>query len=271
MLDTFFSQPGTEQFDRNVSKASILGVLFYVFAASVWLLERLFNQHLNDIEKAIRELKPHTLRWYRNKTMEFMAGFELQFETDIYQIEGVSDELITKAKVVKYCAVSEAVDSSVLYIKVAGESNGKRTELSPEHEIGLRAYLSHIKDVGIKIQLVNRPADDLKLSLKVFYDPMILTSQGQRIDGSFTTPVQDAIRAYIENLPFNGEYTNVELVDVLQQVPGVVIPEVLGSWSKFGGNEFVKIQAKTKPDAGYFTILDSNLTITWEAYNASDL
>lgn len=273
MLDDFYKQPGMAlKFNSTVSNAGILSVLFYVFAAVVWSMESLFYLHKGDVETYINEFKPHTLRWYRNKVLDYRAGKELIPETDQYDLSLFSEEELASTRVVKYCAVTEAVDASVLYIKVAGETSGKRGILSTDHENGLRAYMQVVKDAGVKIVIKNQAADNLKLELKIYYNPLILNENGERIDGRKNKPVQETITNYIENLPFNGEYKNVELVDVLQKVNGVVIPELLSSSARFGENAFTDIEALLKPDAGYFTLNEEeDLTIKWEAYNASDL
>lgn len=239
-------------FEEQFSKVSIESILFYVFAACVWFHESIVEAHKADVYKQIDEMKPHSLRWYRNKALAFQFGHKLVDETDQYNNENISETDIEKSKVVKYCAVSEAKDASILYIKVAGENEGKRSPISPEQENALRTYFQEVKDAGVYIELINRPADKLKLELTVYYDPMTLGQDGNATDGT-PEPVRTAVKNYVENLPFNGEYRNVDLIDVLQNVPGIEIPELISAQSKYGTFDFKPFVAKIQPDAGYFT------------------
>ncbi len=251
-------------FDEQFSKVSIESILFYVFAACAWFHESIVEKHKADVYNQIAEMKPHSLRWYRNKALAFQFGHALVFETDQYDNSNISETDIEKSKVVKYCAVRESKDASVLYIKIAGEdSSGKRTRITDDQENALNAYFQEVKDAGVYVQVVNRNADSLKIELTIYYDPMILKRDGNATDGT-TEPVRAAVKSYVENLPFNGEYRNVDLIDVLQNVPGVIIPELISAQSKFGTNPYTDIDAKIQPDAGYFTFVsDDDLTINY--------
>ena len=75
-----------------------------------------------------------------------------------------------------------------------------------------------------------------------------------------------AIKDYIENLPFNGEYTNMALVDVLQQIDGVKIAEFRNASSAKASDPgaFSGINAKVVPAAGYFKA--DNIQLNMIAY-----
>jgi hypothetical protein len=126
----------------------------------------------------------------------------------------------------------------------------------------VRNYLNWIKDAGVRIDLVNLSADAFRCELDIYYNAMLLADRVEQA-------VRDAINAYIENLPFNGEYSNMALVDALQQVEGVVIPELTASYSKpFTGDfDYSLINAKRISEAGYFRAYDvEDITINMVAY-----
>lgn len=76
---------------------------------------------------------------------------------------------------------------------------------------------------------------------------------------------RETIKNYIENLPFNGEYTNMALVDVLQQTDGVKIVEFKGATTTAHGETVVTpINARYIPEAGYFSLGD--VTINLQVY-----
>ena len=76
-----------------------------------------------------------------------------------------------------------------------------------------------------------------------------MTALPEEVEGA----CRETVRAYIEDLPFNGEYTNMALVDELQKVEGVKIVEFRGATTSANGETaVVPINARHVPVAGYF-------------------
>ena len=119
-------------------------------------------------------------------------------------------------------------DASLLTIKVAGEKDGKRCRLDAETEAQLAAYIAEIKDAGVRTALVNIDPDRFNCEADVYYDPMLVAE-------TVESACREAVRNYIENLPFNGEYTNMALVDALQTLDGVRIVEFRGATTVAAG------------------------------------
>ena len=164
---------------------------------------------------------PHRPKWYRDKVLGFMKNKVLIADTDRYDTEGMSEDDIAAAKVVKHAVAVENNDASILTIKVAGENGGVRQRLDEETETQLAAYIAEFKDAGVRINLVNIDADTFNCEVDIYYDPML---QPEEVEGA----CRETVRAYIENLLFNGEYTNMALVDELQKVEGVESRRVPG-------------------------------------------
>lgn len=144
-------------------------------------------------------------------------------------------------------------------IKVAGESGGERRPLTAEQERQLKAYISKIKDAGVRVALVNMEADTFGCTVDVYYNAMLEP-------GAVQTACLRAIRDYIENLPFNGEYTNMALVDRLQEVEGVKIVELRGSTAQAANESTTtQINARLTPAAGYFR--PGAITVNMKAYD----
>ncbi len=250
----------TKTFEEQFSKASIESILFYVFAFCAWTVEKLFDTHKTEVTNYIDEMKPHSLRWYVNKVKDFRFGQSLIEDTDRYSDEGLTEKEIEDRQIVKYAAASE--QNATLYIKVAGSGH---KPISEEQQQALTEYLAEIKDAGVRIVVRNANADKIKMSLRIFYNPMILQSNGNSLQGG--TPVIDAIQQYVENLPFNGEFRKVDLVDALQQVEGVVMPELV-SVSTSVATSYYKIldDAYEKPFSGYYEFDTESTTIEYIPY-----
>ena len=187
-----------------------------------------------------------------------MKDHTLMPDTDCYDTSDMTDEAIDAARVVKYATADESRDASILTIKVAGDAEGVRCRLSDETETQLAAYLSEIKDAGVRINLVNKEADTFNCSVDIYYNAMLLPENVQR-------DCEAAIRNYIENLPFNGEYTNMALVDALQAVEGVRIVEFKQATTSASDTTTVTtIDARYTPSAGYFKA--GEITLTMKAH-----
>lgn len=253
-----------DTFENSFSKASWENIIFYMIAFAIWTLEVLFDTHKKEINTAIAELKPHSLRWYVAKSKAFMAGVPLMTDSDLYDTSAMSEDAISTARVVKYAAAVEK--NAVVYIKIAGDESGAPVQLSDEQAAGFKAYIKEIKDAGVKIEVVNLPADRYSLEMMIYYDPMVLTSTGASLLGG--DPVRDCIRNFLKDLPFNGEYRNSALVDALQRVPGVVMPELVLARKSLDGVGWQTIEAYAVPDSGYFKIYDENqhLKLNFKAY-----
>ena len=260
-----------DSFDDTFSKVSWESIQYYIVAVAVCFLEKMFDADKADIATQIAEKKPHRLKWYINKALAYQHGCELVEDEDYYDNTGLTDAQILEFKVVKYAAAVEK--GGVVYLKVAGANKVQLTSGKPgetsDQEAGLIAYFKEVKDGGVKLTIINRPAEHFKASLIVYYNPMVLNSAGLTTTG--TEPVRDAVNAFISSLPFNGEYRNEALIDVLQVIPGVEIPQLIIAQTSEDGNVFTTVDAYVVPDSGYYKIYNTDpvtgdLQIEYRAY-----
>lgn len=247
-------------FEEQFSKVSLESILFYVVAAAMWTLEKLFDTHRDEVAALIAASKPHRLTWYVAKTRSFQFGRALVTDSDVYDNTGITDEQIEAEKVVKYAAAVE--QSGRIIVKVAGAGTEGREPLTIDQQYALEAYLKEIKDAGVQVELINQYPNAFAANIDIYYNPMILSaSLASLAEGG--SPVLEAISDFIENLPFNGEYRNSALIDRLQMVPGVVIPEL--HLSSIDG---APVLAKATPASGYMRIYnESDLVLTAIAYD----
>lgn len=267
MTDEFIADPviisqyqleAGKTFDEQFSPVSIESILFYIVATGYWIQEMLFDTHTVEINAALDAMLPHTVRWYRTKVLQFQyPNRALIPDTDQYDNTGLTPEEIEELQVVKYCAVEDRY--SKLYIKVAKGEPGARQTLSDDEETALSYYINEIKDAGVPYQIINQQADKFAVKAVIYYNPMLL-NPADRI-------VETAIREYVSNLTFNGEYANVFLVDHLQAIPGVIIPHLIEVRTQRAANPWEIIDVKTIAESGYFIVEnDSDLDITYIPY-----
>jgi hypothetical protein len=269
---TKYELKSNKTFDEQFSKVSIESILFYLFATCVWVLEQMFVQFQIGIETKIAEQKVHRPRWYRNKTLAFRDGQGLLPDSDTYSNvcndtgRGLTAEQIAERQIIKYAAVSEARDRSKLFIKVAGEENGERKPISEHQKKALESYLYDIADAGVYVEIINRDADRFYLNMTIFYDPLILKNTGESVSTPNVFPVLDAIKQYIQNLPFNGEFSKMELENTIQNISGVSDRRLDEARYSYGGHQQRVIQLRCQPDAGYFKVYyNEDIKITYVA------
>lgn len=237
-------------------------IFLYVMAVVVYIPGMLQDIFKVDIDNTIAAMKPHSLQWYAGMARNFQYGDNLVDETDYYDNTGLTDAQIAAKKIVSYAAVVEQERGVRIKVaKTVGDDLGALTdELNAFSE-----YMKEIKDAGVKLQITSGPADALKLDLRIKYNPLVINSTGARIDGVTMTPVKDAIKTHLKNLPFNGVFSVQKLVDVIQAVEGVNDLNVDSVQTKYGALLFTAVDISVIPDAGYLRIADEDLTITYIA------
>lgn len=238
------------------SRTAVWRLWIYITAVAFWTLETLFDLHRQEVIDYINNMKPGSAKWYANIAQAYQHGQVLPPDTDKYNNTGLTEDEIEERKIVAYAAVVEAERG--LRIKVA-KDNG--TDLEPLDEVDelppFMEYMARVKYAGIRLLITSNEPDSLTLNLAIYYDPLVLDSEGSRLDGSDNEPVQKAVRNYLRNLPFNGVFVLAYLVDVLQQVPGVVVPHILSASARYGALPYTSFNVEYQPDAGYLRLIDA--------------
>lgn len=295
ICETFISQDAIrtgyglkdkQSFDKAFSPVSLESLMFYVVASCIWLLEKLFDRHREEVDARIESLRPHTLRWYASKAKEYMRGKDLIMAdgvvvADRYDTTGMADEEIEKARVVKYAVATE--DNTQVFIKVAARgNNGQPEQLKAEDLAGLKSYLSQIKDAGVVVKVLNEPADNMRVELIVLYDPAILTAQPvgnakPDADGFVKSTllhdgvdvVREAVSRVISQLPFNGEYRNSDLMAAIQSIEGIKVADIVKVEAAAGGSDaYSQVVGYRRPFSGYYAL--QNLTVKTRAYQTAE-
>ena len=250
-------EPALESLN-STSKVAIWRLWVYIISVAIWSLEKLFDLHRIDIDKRLTELKPHTARWYRSKALAFQYGFDLLPDSDKFNNKDKTKEQVEASKIIKYSAVVESNDGRLI-VKIATENGGRLQPITADEQNAFSGYLSEIKDAGVRTTVINYLPDKLVLNLDVYYDPLVLDSNGSDVLYG-KRPIQEAIEGYLKNLPFNGELIVAHLVDALQQANGVKIPhlkELKTAWidpETKGYGALQNIGVTQIPQSGYFEV-----------------
>jgi hypothetical protein len=251
-------------FNDQFSKVSFESIFFYIVAFSIWTLEKLFDEHKVWIENKAKEIKVANTDWYRNLALSFQFGDTIVFEDGIWKYPVINEA----NKIVKLASVTD--EGNFVLIKVASlDSSGNIIPLNnfnPSALTSFNTYIKKMKVAGVKVLTVSRPADELKIYMHIYVDPLVLDATGKLLSDGTTNPIENTINSYIKNLPFNGKFSPTELVDYLQKTTGVINPIFDNASAKFGLQPYSDIVDYYNPNAGYLSIDPSfplSTTITY--------
>jgi len=240
----------------TASKVSIWRLLFWVQAVAIFVHEKLFDTFKADVETRALEIVPATVRFYVIESKKFQLGFAFIFDTTLEKFiyADTTSALAISKQIVKQASARDI--NQVVTIKIAKDdgSGGLEKLDAITEKPPFEGYLNQFKIAGTKTIVISDDPDKLKVAYTIEFDPLVMKADGTLIeDGS--TPVQDAIDAYIEGLPFDSTFRVQDLTDAIQLARGVVnaIADVVEA--QFGALDFDDILAVTTeiylPNAGY--------------------
>jgi hypothetical protein len=252
---------------NSTSKTADFNLWAFIVATVMMVLDNLFDLHKSDVDTALTLQLAHKTTWYRQLLLNFQYGQNTIADSDQYANTGLTSSQIAAQKIISQAAVTEI--NGELRCKVVKSVAGVFTQLNSGEKAAVNAYLAKQKDAGVRIlndSVDSLPADQLKLNIDIWYDPLTLRSDGSRIDGTANTPVPDAVQVYLGNLKFNGEYANSLLKSQLQTVSGVVFAVIKLAQAQYGLFPFTAIDEIYEPDPGYLNIPTGGLIINYRPY-----
>lgn len=235
------------------SKVAIWRLFVYIIAVAMFVHEKLWDAFKIEIAAMIEPAQYGTIPWYQKQSLLFQYGDSLEWIDNKFKYA----EIDATKQIIKRAAAVE--NGSVVTIKVAKLSADSPIRLDPDTE--LPAFIQYIKDIkpaGVKTAIISYDPDEVKLTLKVYYDPLVMLSTGYSIaNGNY--PVLDAINNYLANVLFGGQMNTTKLIDAIQSAEGVkdVILVTAQAKSAIESNtEWHTIAPATNPNyvsiAGYF-------------------
>jgi hypothetical protein len=197
--------------EEGGSSVGIYDNIADVTSININLHEQLFDSYKTDVEGVVTNGILQTEAWLQKKVLEFQYSATtpqyVQLDTDTFT---ASYPIVnTELRIITRCAVV-TLGGGQVSIKVA--KSDPPTVLSGAEVTALESYLDIICAAGIKPSVLNEPSDKLSVNATIYYD------------GQFADTIQDdceaAINNYLANLPFNGQFQIIKMVDALQSVTG---------------------------------------------------
>lgn len=259
ILNNISSNPDLQELNSS-SKSAIYRLFTYVVSIAIWTLEKLFDIHKKELQTSLNNQKSGRLSWYRNQALVFQYGFNLLPDNDLFDNENATQEQIENSKIVKYAAVAESSTESRVILKIAGENGDLLAPITPPQFEAFKGYLKEFKYAGVDVTVVNYEPDRLYLNLQIIRDPLLIDSNGLSIMNG-NKPVEESIKVFMKNLPFNGEFVIEHLEKYLMDnVEGVKIAHIVSaetSWIDENLNDYglpVSINIRAIPVSGYYVV-----------------
>ena len=259
LIELYDLTPG-QTFDEQFSTASV---------EMIWLeqyVDMIYNHELIVSANAANS-RPQNLPNFIATVYNFHDGLPLVFKDGqfMYDLTDVVDP--EDRKIVDRCAVLESEDGE-LVVKVAKLTAEELNPLSEDEAERLLFYLNQLKVPGVRIRLINQEADNLKVTIDVYVDPLqIDLGTGQRLNiAEVTFPVKDAIKSYLTSLEFNGAFVANFFERAIENQPGVNLVDIQLLQHKFAAFDFVDFTNFKVPQSGYFKIDEADLNINYLPY-----
>jgi len=245
------------------SKVALWRLMLWISAYCAWIIDQLTIQHKSEMLALKQRLITGTAQWYQEQCFRFQYGHDLVWNDSIYDYQ-TADE---NSKIIKRAAVKS--NGSVVSIKVAKLINEVPSPLSTAEKTSFEEYISQIQFAGININIITAAADLMKLDLKVYYDPLVMSPDGSLILNSALFPVEEALSSFLGELPFNGVLNLTKLVDAIQAAEGVIDPILNSAEAKYGNLSYIEIEENYTSYAGYMKI-DPNIPLSTQIQYVSN-
>lgn len=241
---------------NSTSNVSIWRLWAFITAMNIWLHEFNWIRYRVFLEEAVRFAQPHNTFWYHQRALEYQHG------DSVTVVNGavIYDPIVPANRIIAAASVIEA--NGGIIIKVAKLDSGELAALDSGEYTGFSDYVDAYKDAGVSSQVVSQNPDVLKLIATVYYNP------SQTSQAAFQIAIEVAVTSFVQNLPFDGIFRRVNLIDAMQKVKGFVdvdITTLQASVAYVSTPLFQSINISYNSVAGYMNVdgnypLSSNLT-----------
>jgi len=205
------------------------------------------EQNWDEIRTEIEDIKASAFiggkEWWVEKCEEWQNGDFVIIDPDNYSIH--YDIIDENKQLIKHATISEIGGKVIL--KVQKEYETPINLLSTAELESFTSYVNKVKFAGTRINIWNFNPDLLHLEYTIYYDPLINIS-------TITTNVEKVIGDYIQNLPFDSEFSKTELTNLLQDVEGVISPVFTFGEGKTEGGNYVEFDNYYTGIAGFCAI-----------------
>ena len=242
-------------FLEQFSKTSIEAIWTYIVASAIYLHELIIDKKQTEIETTIANKQSFSIPWYKANCLKFQYGDTLVFNEETYRFEYAAED--SEKQIVQNASVRTLIDEGVSKLQVFITKSGKAA-LTADELAAFKAYYNQTGAPGTHFDYVSLAPDQLTIDLTIVYDPQLIDSNGLLLSDGVTTPVNDAVDTYLDNIKYSGKFNRTKFIDQIQAASGV-FDAVLGDVLMNG--EAANAQLFESP-SGFFEAATINVTYT---------
>ncbi|MBX7204138.1 MAG: baseplate J/gp47 family protein [Bacteroidia bacterium] len=198
-------------------------------------LQMLWESFKTEILGLMASNKYGTPAWFRDQALRFQFGDPTIEVNGVvqYAVVDVSKQIITRVAAVRL--------NKKAVIKVAKETG----PLTTEELIAFDAYIEDIKPFTIAHQVVSSSADRAKTTIVIYYD-------GKLKPADVKNAVETAIKTYLKNVKFNGNFNINDMRAEIRKVSGIEDVDVLEVKIRPAAGVFVTVTREYEPYSGNY-------------------
>ncbi len=265
MTDEFVADPTIREryglgqndtFESAFSLVSVESILFGIVATATFVLESIFDAFRREVDRKIASSIVATIPWYHKVCLEYQHGDKLVLNPTTYEYG--YEQMDASKQLVKYAACRDR--GGGVYVLVAGQgADGYPQALSDDVLSAFKEYMNKRKIVGVVMEVFSYDPDDISVSLKVQYDPVVMNDDGSLISDPSVYPVEEAINEYLANVVYGGTFNINKMIDAVQGAAGVVDLQV------------DNVLAKSSTEESFAEVTGNNYTSMGGSFKATDL
>jgi hypothetical protein len=235
---------------NSESKVAVWRLMYYVFAVAVWIHEVLWDEFKAEVEIIKNSFIPGTAGWLKEEALKFQYGDNMVLQNGKYVYATTN----TTTQIVKYCSITEG---GMVVIKAAKAENNLPVALLPAELASFAYYMMTYKRfAGVQMSVLSADPDLIRIYADIYYNPLFEIED-------VTASVETQINSYLANLPFNGMFSTISVVDYIQLATGFRDIQINKLEAKDQINNWIEFQRIYSPYSGYFKIdTDNPLSIT---------
>lgn len=243
MTDEFVADPTIRElyglgqndtFESAFSLVSVESILFGIVATATFVLESIFDAFRREVDRKIASSIVATIPWYHKVCLEYQHGDKLVLNPTTYEYG--YEQVDASKQLVKYAACRDR--GGGVYVLVAGQgADGYPQSLADDVLLAFKEYMNKRKIVGVVMEVFSYDPDDISVSMKIQYDPVVMNDDGSLISDPSVYPVEEAVNSYLANIVYGGTFNINKMIDAIQGAAGVVDLQVEGIEAKPANSE----------------------------------
>jgi hypothetical protein len=228
--ETFSSLDGLQPAADNA--ANLISQLSSGSKVAIWRLVCYINAVAIYSSQVVLELIRSraaigTLPWVVSTAKEYQHGDLLTFVNGSY----IYNPIDANNQIVSNAAAIESANGVI--VKVAKGTSPNLEPLSTLEFDSFKNYMSLKMIAGVNYGYINEPADTLVIGYDVFYNPLVMNSDGERISDGVKV-VEVLINDFIQSLDFNGVLKLTQLTNAIKSLPEVTNVVLKFANARFG-------------------------------------